>query len=112
MCAAASWSRPDLIFDNYVHGSGESEALVGEVAEQGWTVVASPLSDTPPDSLRPNDLIIQRAMGDGRLAFVHAMREIDPRTLYGPRGVIRGDVLVLRQGTDDGASEDEPAVGT
>src|SRR5262245_13202879 len=94
---SASWARPDLSFDNYVHRSARAgKAALGEVADEGWTVVASPLSNTPPETLRPNDVVIQRAMGDGRLAFVHALNDVDARYLYHAGGLIRSDTLVLR----------------
>src|SRR5687767_4499521 len=64
---AASWTRPDLIFDHYAHRAPqEAEALMGELAEEGWSVVASPRSDTPLESLRENDVVVQRGLGDGR----------------------------------------------
>ncbi len=98
---AANWERPDLIFDNYVHRSAEDgEAALGEAADEGWTVAAPPLSETPPETLRPGDVVIQRAMGDGRLATVNAVSDVDARTLYGRGGLIRSDTLVLRHPDD------------
>ena len=98
---AANWERPDLIFDNYVHRSAEDgKAALGEAADEGWTVAAPPLSETPPETLRPGDVVIQRAMGDGRLATVNAVTDVDARTLYGPGGLIRSDTLVLRHPDD------------
>lgn len=97
----AKWDRPDLIFDNYVHRSAEdAEAALGEAADEGWTVAAPPLSETPIESLRPGDVVIQRAMGDGRLATVNAVNDVDARTLYGPGGLIRSDTMVLRHADD------------
>src|SRR5262252_1482109 len=96
---AASWSRPDLIFDYYAYRPlDEAEALMGELADEGWIVIALPGSDTPPSQLRWNDVVIQRALGDGRLAYVRAYgAEVDARDLYGPGGLIRTDTLVLRR---------------
>ena len=63
-------------------------------------MAAPPLSETPPETLRPGDVVIQRAMGDGRLATVNAVSDVDARTLYGRGGLIRSDTLVLRHPDD------------
>ena len=97
--ATASWMRPDLIFDHHAHlAPQEAEAVMGELADEGWTVVASPRSDTPLANLRENDVVVTRGMGDGRLAFVRVLgQDVEARTLYGRGGLIREDTLVLRR---------------
>jgi hypothetical protein len=94
----ASWERPDLIFDSFAHHAPhEAEAMLGELIDEGWGVVASPRSFTHPSTLRRYDVVVQRAMGDGKLAFIRVLgQDIDVSDLYGPGGLIRADTLVLR----------------
>jgi hypothetical protein len=109
--ARASWDRPDLIFDNYAHRGTQGAEALGELADEGWSVVAAPRSEVAFASLRPEDVVVQRAIGDGRLTVVQALDDIDARDLYGPGGLIRDDTLILRQareGEDVSISEDAP----
>src|SRR5262249_13130079 len=63
-------------FDRVVHGGGD----FGE----GWDVVAQPGSATPRASLSGGDLVVQRALADGRLAFARVLGEtVDAEALYG-----------------------------
>src|SRR6266545_1629265 len=95
----ATWSRPDLIFDHYTHRPpDEAEALLGELADEGWSVVAGPRSDVPATSLRLNDVVIQRGLAEGRFASVKTLgQDIHARALYGRGGLLREDTMVLRQ---------------
>jgi hypothetical protein len=94
----ASWSRPDLIFDQYARRAPEdAEVPLGELADEGWEVVASPGSDTPQDDLKVGDIVVRRALAEGKLASIEALEDVDLASLYGPRHRIREDTLVLRQ---------------
>jgi hypothetical protein len=95
----ADWTRPDLIFDHHAHRAPiEAEELLREVSDEGWTVVATPGCATPTESLQDSDIIVQRALGDGRLAFVRELGDVGgAHELYGPGGLIRPDTLVLRR---------------
>jgi hypothetical protein len=89
------------VFDRMVHGSGSGE--LAESVEGEWEAVAYPGSHTPATSLQHGDVVVQRALAEGRLAFSYVVgEEIEAESLYGGDGRIREDMLVLRRRTDLG----------
>jgi hypothetical protein len=93
-------SSPGRLFDRLVHeGVSPSAVSFGEnVSEEAWDTIALPHSAIGPSSFRRGDLIVQRALGEGKLAFLRVLgEEAEARSLYGDDGLIRRDTLVLRR---------------
>jgi hypothetical protein len=97
---------PGEVFDRIVHrqrGAGRRVALdeaAGDDGAQGehWEAIALPRSAVAPDRLRRGDLVVQRALGEGKLACLRVVGEdVQTRTLYAADGLIRADTLVLRR---------------
>ncbi len=98
---------PDLgrVFDRVVYGGAQVIALPpdGPEADEAWAEVvwepvALPGSAAPLQAFSPGQLVVQRALGEARLATVRVLGEdVEPHMLYGPRGLIREDTLVLGQ---------------
>ncbi len=86
------------VFDEIVHRGSSADALLGgDAAGRTWEIVALPRSDTRLPDLTDGALVVQRALGEHRLASMHVLgRDVDPQHLYGDDGLIRQDILVLR----------------
>jgi hypothetical protein len=83
------------LFDRVVHGA--SAGFAGEPLAAAFQPVALPGSLTPPHELRAGDLVVQRALGEGRLGGLRVLGEDAAiAELYAPEGWIRRDTLVLR----------------
>ena len=107
--ARSQWSAPredapaeslsaGEVFDEIVHRGSRADALLGgDVGGRRWEIVALPRSDTPLPDLTHGALVVQRALGEHRLASMHVLgRDVEPHHLYGDDGLIRQDILVLR----------------
>lgn len=109
--AVASWERPDLIFDNNYRLSPQ-EAELGELMSEGWQVVAMPNSRTPLSDLKRSDIVLSRALGEGRLAVVRVLGEdVEAESLYSAYGRISPETMVLRR-IGYGEAEDTPPAVT
>lgn len=88
---------PARVFDQVVQAGADPTPLLFEANEdEVWEPVAQPNSLTPPDALKPGALVVTRALGDGRLAFLEVLGEdVQVESLYGDGNRIRADVLVL-----------------
>jgi 3D (Asp-Asp-Asp) domain-containing protein len=111
VAAAPAPDSAGRVFDRIVHGVGTPPE--GEALDAAFEVVALPGSVTPPHDLRPGDLVVHRALGEGRLGGLRVLGDdAAVAELYHPDGWIRRDTLVLRA-SDGGArapAEDEPAL--
>lgn len=89
---------PDRVFDQIARlGATPAEVVLDEVEDENWTVVAAPQSATPPQDVIDGDLVIERALGEGRLVSLRVVgRDVGPHELYGSDGLVRAEVLVLR----------------
>jgi hypothetical protein len=95
---AAPPTGPAAVFDQMVHGTPGSSADAAEAVESEWEAVAHPASWTPASSLHHGDVVVRRALGEGRLAFSYVLGEdVEVSELYGPDGSVRADTLVLRR---------------
>ncbi len=90
---------PQRLFDGIVHGHLAAGSASLEHGEDGrWEVVATPCSAAPMHHVRHGDLVIQRALGEGRLASTRVVGEdIAAEQLFGPEGFVRRDTLILRR---------------
>ncbi len=88
---------PARVFDQVVQAGADPTPLLATPDEDiVWEPVALPNSPTPPDALQPGALVVTRALGDGRLAFLEVLGEdVQVESLYGDGNCIRSDVLVL-----------------
>lgn len=92
-------------FDRFAYGRASS---FGESDEDEWEPVALPRSEVPASDLRAGDLVVRRAMGDGKLGFFHVLGDdISPQSLYGADGLMRADTMVLRHRSRIAAMSDE-----
>lgn len=109
--ATVSWDRPDLIFDSNYNLSGQ-EAALGELADEGWHIIAHPNSPASRSLFQPGDVVINRARGEAKLATVGALgHDVNLDSLYGRHGLISPDTMVLRQSFEDIAAEDVTDAG-
>ena len=106
-----AWARH--LFDEIAR-QGPPPGMMVSGASDGsrWTIVALPGSRTPQAGVRSGDLVVKRALGEGRLvSLLVADATIPARELVGPDGLVRADTLVLRADTGlpaaPGAREDE-----
>ena len=93
------WAR--RIYDEIARqGPPPGMAVSGASNGSRWTIVALPGSTTPRASVRSGDLVVKRALGEGRLvSLLVADATIQARELFGPDGLVRADTLVLRADT-------------
>ncbi|MDP2320405.1 MAG: hypothetical protein Q8O42_13830 [Acidobacteriota bacterium] len=85
------------LFDGVVFRGMSPDALLPVSDEAGeWQAAALPRSHTCSCTLRPGALVVERALGEGRLAWIGVLGEdIQVEQLYGADGRIRDSVLVL-----------------
>ncbi|MFA5908763.1 MAG: hypothetical protein WC815_08310 [Vicinamibacterales bacterium] len=85
------------LFDGVVfRGISPNALLPVRDDEAVWEAVALPRSATCRCALRPGALVVERALGENRLASTHVLGEdIQVEELYGADGRIRESVLVL-----------------
>jgi hypothetical protein len=113
---AAEETGPGLLFDRLVGAAARGGGLMVEdvgAAGEGWEAIALPHAVTPPSALRHGDVVVRRALGEGRLATTGVLGEdVEETALYGLHGRIRPDVLVLRRRAAIALpSEDWPPAG-
>jgi hypothetical protein len=82
------------VFDDVVHRGAAGDGIV--LDNETWTVVGRPGSSIDPASVREGDLVIRRALGEGRFAsLAYVGRDVSvPQLFDGTR--LRLDTLVLR----------------
>jgi porphobilinogen synthase len=56
------------VFDQIVHNGAVPDTV--DEAESSWTTVAVPRTAAPIESLQPGDVVIERALGEGRVAAI------------------------------------------
>jgi hypothetical protein len=89
------------LFDALTHRHGAPESS----SVEAWQVVAAPGSATPLLQVSPGDLVVQRALGEGRLATTRVVGEdVAAEQLYGSDGLVRRDTLVLRRAHREAAA--------
>jgi hypothetical protein len=94
---------PVDVFDRLVHQqASESEVFFDDdgdsIARGPWRVIAMPHSSTPLAEIHHGDLVIQRALGEGRLVALRVVGDdVEASALYDSNGVIRRDTIVLRE---------------
>ena len=91
---------PGRLFDEVVYSGRLPASLLAndaeDVDESAWEVAALPQSTVKPQDLPPGALVVRRALGEGRLAWLQVIgQDVQPQALYGGNGRIRPDVLVL-----------------
>lgn len=85
------------VFDGVVFRGMSPDALLPISDDEAvWETVALPRSQTCRCTLPPGALVVERALGEGRLAWMGVLGEdIQAEQLYRPDGRIRDNVLVL-----------------
>jgi matrix metalloproteinase-14 (membrane-inserted) len=104
--AARDNGAADRVFDQIARGEAiPSEVLLDD--DERWVVVASPGARVPPHHLAAGDLVMRRALGEGRLVVLLVLgADIQPRQLYRSGSHIAHDVLVLRRAADGESLDD------
>ncbi len=110
--AARRSFEPARVFDTMAEEGSVAGSFPGESVDATWQVIAVPRSATPRKRLCPGDIVVQRALGEGRLAWVRVLgTDVEAPMLYGQDGLIRADTLVIRRQRMSGSSsEDSPVV--
>ncbi|MDX2019475.1 MAG: hypothetical protein SF187_04490 [Deltaproteobacteria bacterium] len=74
------------------------DSLFAEAGMHGWQLVAKPNARISVEQIGPHDLVVHRAIGEGRMAFAQRFSELtEAWHVFGPGGTIRNDVVILRQ---------------
>jgi subtilisin family serine protease len=88
------------MFDSLARGQADfgGEVVLEDVAEHSpWEVVARPRAAISLSDVREGDVVIRRALGEGRLTSTLVVGEhIGADQVFGPDGLVRRDTLVLR----------------
>jgi hypothetical protein len=89
---------PDRVFDAIAHrGTAIEQVVLSARAGETWVIVGRPGVRLDPASVREGDLVIRRALGEGRyVSLLHVGQEVSVPQLF-DGGVLRADTLVLRE---------------